>query len=187
MISRVEALQLLYKYLKNDKMRKHCLAVEAIMRHLARRLGRDEATWGLVGLLHDLDYDLVGKDMKLHGAKAAELLKDALPGELLDVIAGHNEYTGISPASEEGRVMVKALQAADQASGLIVATALVMPNKKLSEVRVESLLKKLKSKDFARGVDRSKITGIKELGVPLQEFLRLSLEAMQEISSQLGL
>ncbi len=187
MISREEALQLLFKYLKNDKMRKHCLAVEAIMRRLARRLGKDEAVWGLVGLLHDLDYDLVGRDMKLHGAKAAELLGDMLPEELLKVIAGHNEHTGVTPTSEEGQIMVKALKAADQASGLIVATALVMPNKKLSEVRVESLLKKMKSKDFARGVDRSKITGVEELGIPLQEFLGLSLEAMQEISSQLGL
>jgi len=183
MISRDEALKLVEKYVKNDKLRKHMLAVEAIMRALARRLNEDEELWGLVGLLHDLDYEVVGKDMSRHGLVSAQLLGDKLPINALNAIRAHNELTGFKDDSK----LAIALKAADQVSGLIIATALVMPNKKLSEVKVKSLKKKFKQKDFARNVKREKILLCEKLGISLQEFLEISLKALQGISRELGL
>ncbi len=183
MISRKEALELVEKYVKNNKLRKHMLAVEAIMRALARRLGKDEELWGLVGLLHDLDYELVGKDMRRHGLVSAQLLEGKLPAEALNAIRAHNELTGFEDESE----LAIALKAADQVSGLIIATALVMPNKKLNEVKVKSLKKKFKQKDFARNVKRDKIMLCEKLGLTLNEFFQISLEALQGISEELGL
>jgi putative nucleotidyltransferase with HDIG domain len=183
MIKRDEALELLRKYVKNEKNFKHCLAVEAIMRALARRLGKDEELWSLTGLLHDIDYELVGKDLSRHGVVALELLKDLLPNEALEAIASHNELTGHTSNLD----IAYALKASDHVSGLIIATALVMPNKKLDEVRVDSVLKKFKQKDFARGVDRSRIMYCEKLGLSLEEFVKVSLEALKEIHDVLGL
>lgn len=182
MISRDEALKLLSKYVLNEKNLKHCVSVEAIMRFLARRLGEDEELWGITGLLHDIDYELVSKDLSRHGLLAVEILKDLLPSEVLEAIASHNELTG---RTSELR-LAHALKAADQISGLIVATALVMPNKKLDEIRVESLLKKFKQKDFARGVDRSRVLLCEKLGLSLEEFASISLEALKSVHNELG-
>ena len=187
MMDRARALEMLRTYLRDDKMVKHCIAVEAIMRALARRLGRDEEKWGIVGLLHDIDYDVTGRDLRVHGLKAMEILKGELPEELLRVIACHNENTGIEPETEEGKEMCIALRAADQMSGLIVATALVMPSKKIAEIKLSTLRRKFKSKDFARGVRRDRILGIEKLGIPLDEFMQLSLEAMKGVAEELGL
>ena len=183
MITREEALGLIKKYISNEKLFKHMLAVEAIMRALARRLGEDEELWGLVGLLHDLDYELVGKDMNKHGLVSARILEGKLPEIALNAIRAHNELTGF----EDNSRLTKALKAADQVSGLIIATALVMPNKKLAEVKVKSLVKKFKQKDFARNVKREKILLCNELGLGLEEFLEISLKALKDISSSLGL
>ncbi len=183
MMSRQETLELLSKYLLNDRNLKHCIAVEAVMRSLARRLGENEDLWGAVGLLHDVDYELVGKDLNRHGLLSIEILKDVLPKEALEAIASHNELTGFSSES----ALSYALKAADQVAGLIIATALVMPNKRLEEVRVESLLKKFKQKDFARGVDRNRILLCEKLGLSLEEFLTLSLDALKCIHGELGL
>ncbi|MEM0453241.1 MAG: HDIG domain-containing protein [Sulfolobales archaeon] len=183
MISRVEAINLLSRYLTNDKNLKHCISVEAIMRFLALRLGEDEELWGMTGLLHDIDYELVGKDLNKHGLLALELLKDALPVEALEAIVSHNELTGHTSETK----ISYALKAADHISGLIIATVLVMPNKKLDEVRVESVLKKFKQKDFAKGVNRSRILLCEKLGLSLEDFTSLSLEALKAISNELGL
>ena len=183
MIAREEAYNLLTKYLKNDKLVKHCLAVEAIMRALARELGEDENLWGLVGLLHDLDYQLVNKDMSRHGLVTADILKDKLPPEALDAIRAHNELTGYKCETK----LAYALKAADQISGLIIATALVMPHKKLEEVKVSSLRKKFKQKDFARNVKREKILLCGKLGLSLEKFMEISLNALKQIPDQLGL
>jgi len=183
MIAREEAYNLLTKYLKNDKLVKHCLAVEAIMRALARELGEDENLWGLVGLLHDLDYQLVNKDMSKHGLVTADILKDKLPPEALDAIRAHNELTGYKCKTK----LAYALKAADQISGLIIATALVMPHKKLGEVKVSSLRKKFKQKDFARNVKREKILLCEKLGLSLEKFMEISLNALKQIHDQLGL
>ncbi|MET1128704.1 MAG: HD domain-containing protein [Thermoproteota archaeon] len=187
LISREEALELLKRHLKSDRMVKHCIAVEAIMRALARRLGEDEELWGLVGLLHDIDYELVGRDPSRHGLEAVRILEDLLPRHALEAIASHNEHNGYKPSTAEAEKMAKALRASDHLSGLIVATALVMPNKKLSEVKLQTLKKKFKSKDFARGVDRNRVREIEELGVDLDEFLELGLLALQSVASQLSL
>jgi len=186
MMSRDEALRILRKYLHDDKMIKHCLAVEAIMRALARRLNEDEELWGLVGLLHDLDYEITNKDLRTHGLKTIEILRGLLPDEALDAIASHNENNGYKP-SKANTKLIHALRAADHLSGLIIATALVMPNKKLSEVKVKSLRKKFKSKDFARSVRRDKILEIEKVGLSLNEFLELGLNALKSIASELGL
>lgn len=188
MLTRDEALALIQSYLKDDKMVKHCLSVESIMRSLARRLGENEDLWGLVGLLHDIDYDYVGRDMSQHGLKALEILGGrGLPREALEAIAGHNEHNGFRVEDEKARRILHALRASDHASGLIVATALVMPGKKLAEVKIETLLRKFKAKDFARGVDRERIREIELLGIKLEEFLSLALEAMKSIAQELGL
>ncbi len=183
MISREEALNLLQQYLKNEKLVKHCLAVEAIMKAIARELGEDENLWGLVGLLHDLDYQLVGKDMSKHGLITVEILKDKLPPNALDAIKAHNELTGYKCETK----LAYALKASDQASGLIIATALVMPHKKLNEVKLSSLLKKFKQKDFARSVKREKILLCERLGLSLERFMEIALNALKHIHKELGL
>jgi len=159
------------------------VAVEAIMRGLAQRLGEDVELWGLVGLLHDVDYEKTVNSFLEHGLTSARMLEGLLPLEALDAIKAHNELTGYRSDTK----LAKALKAADQLSGLLVAVALVMPSRKLAEVRVESILKKFKQKDFARGVDRSKIRICEELGLSLEEFIELGLRAVQRVSNELGL
>ncbi len=188
MLSREEALALLYRYLKDEKMIKHCIAVEAIMCSLAKRLGENEVIWSLTGLLHDIDYDYVERDMAKHGLEALNILSSSgLPREALEAIAGHNEHNGFRVIDERALKILHGLRASDHVSGLIIATALVMPNKKLSEVKPATLLRKFKSKDFARGVDRERIKEVELLNVDLEEFLPLSLEALQRIADELGL
>ncbi len=186
-MDRSTALELLKKYLRDEKMVKHCIAVEAIMRALARRFGEDEELWGLAGLLHDIDYDLVNRDPKQHGLKAMEILKGLLPDFVVEAIAAHNENNGFRPTDPRAEKLVIALRAADHASGLIVATALVMPNKKIEEIKLSTLKRKFKSKDFARGIDRERIRGIEKLGLSLDEFLQLALDAMKNVAHELGL
>jgi len=184
LMNRSDALELIRNHVKNDKLIKHMIAVEAIMRKLASKFNEDQDLWGLVGLLHDLDYEETKKDFKRHGIMSAEMLEGKLPEEALEAIRSHNELTGHIPKTR----LAKALIAADQVSGLIVATALVMPNKKLAEVKLKSLKRKFKQKDFARSVDRNKILKYcQEIGLTLEEFLQLSLEALQSISNELGL
>ena len=184
MITREEALALVRRYVKNEKLVKHSLAVEAIMRGLARRLGRDEEIWGLTGLLHDLDYEYTRDDPTEHGIITCEMLKGLVPNEILSAIRSHNyRHTSHLPA----KTLDKALIAADAVSGLIVATALVMPSKKLSEVKVETLMEKFDDKSFAKGVDRSKISICYDFGIPLKEFLEISLKSLQSIAEDLGL
>jgi len=183
-MDRESALKLIRSHVKNDKLIKHMIAVEAIMRRLALKFNEDQQLWGLVGLLHDLDYEKTKSDFEHHGIISAEMLKGKLPEEALEAIRSHNEFTGHIPKTR----LAKALIAADQVSGLIVATALVMPSKKLAEVKLKSLKRKFKQKDFARSVDRNKILKYcQEIGLTLEEFLQLSLEALQSISSELGL
>lgn len=177
MISRDEALRLVRENVRNEKLVKHMLAVEALMRALARRLGEDEELWGLTGLLHDLDYEKTKEDFSRHGLVSAEMLKGLLPPEALNAIRAHNELTGFKCESR----LAKALKACDQLSGLIIATALVMPGKRISEVKVRSLKRKFKQKDFARGVRRDLIRLVEDLGVGLDEFFEIGLSALKEI------
>mgnify|MGYP000400851757 FL=1 len=184
MMSREEAIRLVRENVSNEKIVLHMIAVSAIMKALARRLGGDERLWELVGLLHDIDYERTKKDPKRHGLEAESILGDRVPSEVIRAIKAHNfENTGVAPESD----LEKALIAADAVSGLVIASALVMPSKKLEEVRVETLERKFKQKDFARSVSRERIRFCEQLGIPLREFLEISLNALKEISSDLGL
>jgi len=185
MISIEEARELMEKKVETDALRKHMLAVSAIMEALAAKLGiegEDTEKWALVGLLHDLDYERTKDNFEQHGLVTAEMLNGELPEECLDAIKAHNERTGFEPNSE----MAKALIAADAVSGLIVPTALMMPSRKLADVSVKSLKKKFKDKSFARTVSREKIMICEDLGLDRNEFFKLALEALQEISDELG-
>ncbi len=181
-MKREEALELLKKYLKNEKLIKHCLAVEAIMKAIAKELNEDENLYGLVGLLHDIDYEIV-KSMNEHAIIACEILKDKLPTEALEAIKAHNELTNFKSESK----LAIALKACDQISGLIIASALVMPNKKLEEVKLTTLMKKFKQKDFARNVNRNDILLCEKLGIKLERFMEISLNALKQIANELSL
>jgi putative nucleotidyltransferase with HDIG domain len=183
---REEALELLHENLKAENLRKHCYATEAVMRRLARDLGEDEELWGLAGLLHDLDLEICGNDMSAHGETAARLLAErGVPPEVVEAVRMHNaEGLGLG---ERATVFQHALAAAETVTGLIVAAALVLPEKKLSGVKVKSLRKRMKEKAFARGARREVIMECEQAGFDLDRFLSLALEAMQEISDRLGL
>jgi len=183
MMSRKEALRLLDENISNNNLKKHMIAVSAIMQGLARKFGEDEEVWALAGLLHDIDYERVEGNMDKHGLVSAEMLKDVFPEDFLHAIRAHNARTGVKAES----LLDKVLLSADAVSGLIVAAALVMPNKRLSEVRVETLKTKFKDKSFARGVDRGQIEACGEMGLKFEEFLEIALKALQGVSDQLGL
>jgi len=183
-MDRGEALSLVKEHVKNPRHFKHVLAVEAIMREIAREVGGDEEKWGLVGLLHDLDFDLTEGNPEKHTQIASEILKGKVSDDIIRAIRSHNfEHTGEKPET----LLEKFLVASDAVSGLIVATALVMPGKKLGEVKVKSLKKKFKAKDFARGVDRERILFCEDAGMPLDKFLEVALRGMKKVAEQIGL
>lgn len=184
MLSRNEALNLIEENVSKRNIRYHMLAVEAIMRSLAKYLGENEEKWGILGLLHDLDYEVTAETPEKHTLIAGEMLKGKLPEELIEAIKAHNfEHTGVKPET----LIAKSLIAADALSGLLVACALVMPSKKLDEVKVDTVLKKFKSKDFARNVNRERILFCKEAGLPLEKFLEIALEGVKHIAAEIGL
>jgi len=169
------------KNVKNENLKKHMAAVAAIMKKLASMLDEDEETWYYVGLLHDIDYEHV--DMKEHGIKSAEMLQGLLPEDALHAIMAHNEMTGMEPKTK----LDYALIASDAISGLIVASALVMPDKKLKSVTVKTLKNKFKDKSFARRVDRNKIMYCEKLGLSMEQFFEVALDAMKSVANQIGL
>ena len=184
-ITRDEALNLLKTHIKIENMIKHCLATEAVMKALAKKLGEDENLWAMAGLLHDLDSELVNADMKTHGLKTAEILKEkGLPAELIEAVRMHNEHATGQKRTDKFH---RALAAGETVTGMIIATALVYPDKKLASVKVKSITKRMKDKRFAASIDRDIIKECEDISVPLQEFVELSLNAMQEISDDLGL
>lgn len=185
-MERGEALELLQENLESDNLLKHCYATEAVMRRLAMEKGEDEELWGLTGLLHDLDLEISGDDMSVHADTAARMLEERdYPVEMALAVRMHNaEGLGLGKRST---VLQHALAASETATGLIVATTLVRPDKKLEGVKVSSLRKRMREKAFARGARREVIMECEQAGFELDEFLRLALEAMQEISGTLGL
>ncbi len=183
-MTRKQALDLLKTKLQNQNLFKHCLAVEAVMRGLARHFHEDEEVWGLTGLLHDIDYQETRGVPEKHSLIGAEILaKQGLPPELVYAVKVHNEVHGLPRISK----IDKALFCTDPITGLIVATALVMPNKKLAEVRLDNILNRYKEKGFARGANREHIALCSELGSSLEEFIKIGLEAMKSIAQNLGL
>jgi putative nucleotidyltransferase with HDIG domain len=184
MLAREEALNLVKKHISKKNILYHMLAVEAIMRSLARHFGEDEEKWGLVGLVHDVDYEKTETTPEKHSLIAEQILKEALPEELLRAVKAHNfKHTGVKPESR----MEKALIASDAISGLLVACALVMPSKKLADVKVETVAKKFKDKDFARGAERERILICEEIGIPREKFFEISLNGLKEIATEIGL
>ena len=184
-ITRDEALQLMKEYLKADNLQKHSLATEIIMRKIAQRKGENEELWGIAGLLHDLDFEETKDDMPNHTLKTEEILKQkGVSKEIVDAIKGHNaENLGY----ERERSIDHALTCAECITGMVIATTLVYPDKKLASVKPKSILKRMKQKEFARSVNRDYIRECEKIGIPLEEFAELSLNAMQEISDELGL
>jgi len=186
-VDRNGALALLDEYISQRNLKKHCLATEAIMRKLAERLGEDVELWGMIGLLHDLDFEKTKDSPEQHTIVATRLLEERgfSPG-FTRAVRSHNE---MAEGSERSRSVDYALTAAESVTGLIVAAALVRPEKenRLEFVKISSLKKRMKEKAFARNVNRDSVRESEKLGLDLEDFLEMSLRAMREISDDLGL
>jgi putative nucleotidyltransferase with HDIG domain len=184
MNDRAAAWCLLSEFTQSESLRKHALAVEACMRAYARKLSGDEDLWGVVGLLHDFDYEKY-PSLEDHPYRGNEILKErGYSDEIRRAIMSHAEYSGVSRDS----AMEKALFACDELAGFITACALVKPGKSLAEVEAPSVKKKMKDKAFARSVNRSDIVnGAADLGVDLEQHIAFCIEAMKEIAGELGL
>jgi putative nucleotidyltransferase with HDIG domain len=183
-MTRKEVLDSIRANIENQNMIKHMLATEAVMRVLARRFGEDEEEWGLTGLLHDIDVELTEGDMHTHSKLGADLARELGASEVMvHAILCHNPTHGIPPETK----LDKALFCADSLTGLITAAALVRPDKKLAGVEATSVKKRFKEKSFAAGANREQISQCSALGLELDEFLELGLEAMKGIASDLGL
>ena len=182
-MNRSDALALLKEYTKNDALLKHMYAVEAAMRVYARKSADDEEKWGIVGLLHDFDYEMHPQAPD-HPLKGSEILKEkGYPEDVRKAILGHATYTGV----ERDTPMAKTLYAVDELCGFIMACSLVRPNG-IGDLEVSSVKKKLKDKAFARNVNREDIIqGCAELGVPLDEHIAVVIGAMRSIATDLGL
>jgi putative nucleotidyltransferase with HDIG domain len=184
MMDRDEGLKLLKQYLGNENLIKHSYAVEAILREMARSLDKDKELWALTGLLHDLDYEYTKENPEKHATITAEILKELLPDEAIHAIKAHNyKHTMRIPET----YLDKALIAADAVSGLIIAVALVMPSKKLADVKLTTLHNKYKDKSFAAGCNRKRIDLCEDVGLERDKFLELSLTALKNIADQLDL
>ncbi len=184
-VTRDEAWALLVAETPSVNLQKHMLAVEAVMRAYARRFDEDEETWGLVGLLHDLDYERHPSQEAGHPFVGVELLRThGLPESLCRAILSHADYSGVPRESR----MERALFAADELSGFVIAVALVRPSRSIADVDVPSVLKKMKDKAFARAVRREDImAGADGLGVTLEEHIGVVIQALYGIAPQLGL
>jgi putative nucleotidyltransferase with HDIG domain len=182
--TREDAWRLVQENVQNEGLRKHMLSVEAAMRAYAREFGADEDYWGTLGLIHDWDWE-IHPTADEHPTKGAEMLLGmGWPQDFVRSILSHATYTGVERSEPQDR----ALFACDELCGLVVATALVKPNKSLAEVDARSVLKKMKDKGFARNVNRDDIVqGAQELGRPLEEHVEFVVRALQGVSRELGL
>jgi putative nucleotidyltransferase with HDIG domain len=182
--TREETFELLKKYNKSESLIKHALAVEGVMRYMARQRGEDEEKWGVIGLIHDLDYEQFPDQ---HCKKTEEILRENnWPEEYIRAVISHGWgiCVDVKPESE----MEKVLYAIDELTGLVVTTALVRPSKSVLDVKTKSVKKKWKDKRFAAGVDRSIIEkGAEMLGVELSELITDTIKGMQEVAEEIGL
>jgi putative nucleotidyltransferase with HDIG domain len=183
-MDRAEAWCLLTEFTQSESLRKHALAVEACMRAYARKFGADEELWGMVGLIHDFDYEKY-PSAEEHPFKGNEILKErGYPDEVRRAIMSHADYTGVTRETN----LEKALFACDELAGFITATALIKPGKSLGEVDAKSVRKRMKDKAFARSVSREDIVnGAAGLGVDLDEHITFCIEAMKNVAGELGL
>ena len=188
-MTRDQALALVHEYTKSEPLRRHMYAVELSMRALAARYGENPDDWGLVGLLHDFDYERYPNAQHSatdeHPAEGVRILAArGLPDEMQRAILGHATYTGVP----RDTLMARALFAADELSGFLVACAMVRPNRSLADLEAPSVKKKLKDKAFARGVSRDDVhLGAEELGVPLDELIGILIGALRPHEQLLGL
>lgn len=177
-IDREQALELLNAHVKNPKMIKHCLASEAVMARLAERFGEDREKWSLAGLLHDLDVELTNADLNVHGRESVRILGErGIDAELIDAVGMHNE--GSSGKARSTRFQ-HALAAGETITGLILATALVYPDRLVASVKPSSVVKRMKEKAFAASVNRDIIRECETIGIPLPEFAELCVKAMAD-------
>jgi putative nucleotidyltransferase with HDIG domain len=183
-MNRQEALESIRENVENENLIKHMLATEAIMIALARRFGEDEAEWGLAGLLHDIDVELTEGDMNTHSKLGADIARDLGASEAIaSAILCHNETHGVPCKT----TMEKALFCADPLTGLITAAVLVRPDKKIASLEPKSVRKRYKEKSFAAGASREQIAKCSDIGLELDEFIAIGLEAIQGIAPDLGL
>ena len=193
MISREKIEELFDKYITTEWLKLHMRETEVIMRALAKHFKEDEDLWGLSGLLHDIDYDYVGKDSDRHVVEFDKILEmenlkvgEDIPEDMYHAIKAHyEEHPKISQKRESK--LDYSLSASENLSGFLVACALVQPDKKISSVGVESVIKKFKKKDFAKAVRRDLIYDIEKTGISLEEFVQIALDSMNEISDEIGL
>jgi predicted hydrolase (HD superfamily) len=187
MPNRDDAWELLCEYTKSDSLRKHALAVEAAMRAAAKRYGEADADvdeWGLVGLLHDFDYEMFPTPDQHPFTGANILCGRGYSDRIIRAIMGHATYTGVPRDTD----LARALFATDELCGFLVACALVRPNKSLDDLEVSSVKKKLKDKAFARSVNRDDIRlGVEELGVPLEDHIWFVIDALRPVQKDIGL
>ena len=188
-MNRSDALALMEQHTKNPALRQHMLAVEAVMRAYAKKYDGDEAAWGLVGLMHDFDYEAYPNPEHSptdgHPAWGVRLLRDSgVAEEQCRAILGHATYSGVP----RDTVMAKTLFAVDELCGFLVACVLVRPSRSFADLEVSSVKKKLKDKAFARGVNRDDVRiGAEELGVPLEEHIAFCIAALRPAEQTLGL
>lgn len=189
-ITKEQADKLVEEYIKDPITKLHLLESEAIMRALAKRFGEDEETWGIIGLLHDIDWDLTKNNTSEHCVKAQEILKQAGASDfLIETIISHGYGMEEIPTIKDKQRATNiqyCLIAAETLTGLIIASALMQPDKKLASVQLQSLKKKFKNKGFAARCDRELIRECEKVGIPLDEFLEIGLKALQGISDKLG-
>jgi uncharacterized protein len=184
-MDRQEALSLLKTHLMNDQLIKHSIATEAIMAAIALEAGENPERWGLIGLLHDIDFELTRDTPQRHTLEAETILRAAgFDDDFISIIQSHN-------AEEIGRQRERqvefALSAAESITGMVVAAALVHPDKKIAAVKASSIRKRMKDKAFARAVSRERILECERAGIKFERFVELSLESMAAIGHQLGL
>jgi putative nucleotidyltransferase with HDIG domain len=184
MLTRAQAIELVNKNVQKKSVIYHMIAVEAVMRALAKNLEEDEEKWSLVGLLHDIDYEKTESTPEKHSLIAENILEGIVEADVVRAIKSHNfEHTGDKPETK----MEKALIAADAVSGLLIACALIQPSKKIAGVKVETVTKKFKDKDFARGANRVKMLFCEQIGIPKEKFFEVALNGLKETASQICL
>ncbi len=181
---RNRALELLHQHIKNPKMIAHCLASEAVMRKLAIHFRQDEDDWGLCGLMHDIDVEITNADPLVHGTLSRSILQPLeMTENAIEAIERHNEMSSDMPRD---KIIHHALAAAETITGLVFATAMVYPDKKISSVKAKSVVKRMKEKLFAASVKRENIMECELIGISISDFALMTIDALSPIQEELG-